>query len=194
MHNRLLTVVALLSSAVVGCDDPEVQEKAADILEHGVVSAELTCSTITGAGYPGTSNLPNTVYYSAVKNIDGSCFSQLCLGAAPSTLGHSYINWTCQSAFKARSSVDAATCTAYVMHDPNDGRHGIDKPFRPGVDGTYAFVEDGNLYLEVRDYYFTYPSNNCNAGPCTDPEPWFTYDITDPDCTGRNLEAFGATP
>lgn len=195
MQFKSLTVAAFILGlgVVAGCDDPEVQDKVLEILEHGAVSAELDC-TVDVTGYPGNGNIPNIIQYTASKNMDGSCFSQICLGAVNATLGHTYFNWTCQSAFKGRSSVQAETCKVYLQHDPNDNRHGIDKPYRPGIDGTYAFVDAGYLNVEVRDNYFTFGGSSCNGGACTDPEPWYTYDITNANCAGRNLEVFGASP
>lgn len=39
-------VAALLISVVVGCDDPEVQDKVADVLQYGAVSAEIHCQQV----------------------------------------------------------------------------------------------------------------------------------------------------
>jgi hypothetical protein len=194
MHNRLLTLVAFLISVVVGCDDPEVQEKVESVMEHGSVSAELTCS-LYDATAPGNRGLPGNILYSASKLIDGSCLTQICLGQpAAEALGPASYNRICQTHLRARSSDESLTCKAYVEHDPHDGLYSSTKPFRLGIDGTYAFVEDGLLYVEVRDNYFTQPGSTCNGGSCTDPEPWLSYDITASACTGRNLEAFGVTP
>lgn len=43
MFAKSLMVAALLSSVVVGCDDPEVAAKVAGVLEYGAVTAELHC-------------------------------------------------------------------------------------------------------------------------------------------------------
>ena len=190
---KSLTVAAFILGlgVVAGCDDPEVQSKVTEVMEHGFVTAELDCSIYAPIDFHGTH--PNRIYFTARKMLDGSCFAQFCAGTVPSETNGAPS--TCQSQYTARSS-GGLTCNAYIQTDIATDMHSSGKPFRPLVDGYYASVEDGVLEVEARDYFFTHGSSSCNAGlgSCTDPEPWLSYDITDADCTGRNLEAFGATP
>lgn len=193
MQFKSLTVAAFILGlgVVAGCDDPEVQSKVAEVMEHGFVSAELVCSIYDPVDLHDA--YPNRLLYSASKLLDGSCLTQICV--ARSTVDTTGYNGPCQTQLSARSN-GGDTCNAYLEVDITTSMHSTGKPFRPLVDGYYASVEDGILSVEARDYFFTHGSSSCNAGSgsCTDPEPWMSYDITDPECTGRNLEAFGATP
>lgn len=61
-------LILMAAALAAGCDDPAVEAKVADILEHGIVAAEVTCSCNYGQ------NNANSVAYRAQKLIDGSCF------------------------------------------------------------------------------------------------------------------------
>jgi hypothetical protein len=49
MQSKSLTVAAFILGlgVVAGCDDPEVQDKVLNVLEHGMVDAYLECTNIT---------------------------------------------------------------------------------------------------------------------------------------------------
>lgn len=47
MRTRPLLVAAILGLGIVGCDDPEVQEKVTNALEHGATEAELKCTNVS---------------------------------------------------------------------------------------------------------------------------------------------------
>ncbi len=193
MHNRLLTVVALLTSAVVGCDDPEVQDKVADLMEHGAAQAEVTCNIdwsapSNGYIYDGSTKF----YYSAIKLVDGSCFSKFCQGTAQNT--YDKLGGSCFTNYAPRSS-GGDTCTIVAPVDKFQST--ATYPYRPFKDGIFAKVSNGQLQVGVEDNNLTV-TQNCGTTQypsyCIGPQTWFSYDITTSGCTGRNLEAFGVTP
>jgi len=65
---RPLVLIAIL---VLACDDPEVAEKAADILTHGVVSAQATCSVTSENALGGSAIMS----YQATRFFDGSAMA-----------------------------------------------------------------------------------------------------------------------
>lgn len=74
MHSRLLAAVAFISSlGVVGCDDPEVQDKVESVLLHGSVEAYAHCYTATSKNLcNGTSG--QYFAFKAYKFQDGSSY------------------------------------------------------------------------------------------------------------------------
>lgn len=194
MHNRLLTVVALLSSVVVGCDDSEVQDKVESVLLHGAVSAELSCSLTKTFVKPVVTLTRNKITYSAQKFIDGACYLEFCFqSGSVGTVSAAAVN-ECWSRLLPRSSTNAETCTFLTPISLIDTHPSY--PYRPGIDGAFIKVESGQLSAEFIENEFNDNSPNCGggSGSCNEIEPWFTHDITVSGCTGRNLEAFGATP
>lgn len=69
---------ALLAALVFGCDDPEISEKALDLLEFGGMQAKVVC---TGVSYPagGMSDCDpiGDVTYTGHRFADGSAFVTL---------------------------------------------------------------------------------------------------------------------
>lgn len=198
MQLKSLTVAAFILGlgVVAGCDDPEVQDKVLSVLEHGSASAELKCY-VDGAN-PVLSGQPSLARfeYTANKLIDGSCFVSLCLmqGTALTTSGIGD-GAKCQTSLLPRSTSGSEVCHGYLAYDVRDTN--VTYPFRLGVDGFNADVEDGYLNIVIKDNFFNNGSANCtgSSGTCVDPFPWFSQDITDTgNCTGRNLELFGASP
>jgi hypothetical protein len=65
------------------------------------------------------------------------------------------------------------------------------------IDGIFAKVEDGFLSIGIDDHKLT-TATNCGSSQfpssCTGPQTWHSIDIAGSSCTGRNLEAFGASP
>jgi hypothetical protein len=61
-------MVAALLILGVGCDDPEVEEKVADVLQYGAVSAEVTCQNMMMSLCSTT--IPTNIY--AHRLLDGS--------------------------------------------------------------------------------------------------------------------------
>jgi hypothetical protein len=66
-------LVLLLAALAFGCDDPAVAAKAADVLEHGFISGELTCQCNYG------SNEAFTIR--AFRFVDGACWMDGALGS-----------------------------------------------------------------------------------------------------------------
>jgi hypothetical protein len=64
----------LLAALAFGCDDPEVASRAANVLEHGIVNAQITCVDV-----PVNSGSWMT-FYRANKLQDGSSFSRAKFG------------------------------------------------------------------------------------------------------------------
>lgn len=54
MTGRLLSIVAFTCLGIVGCDDPEVQGKVADVMQYGAVTAELHCEYISTSSVCGS--------------------------------------------------------------------------------------------------------------------------------------------
>lgn len=196
MHTRLLPLVALLTSAVVGCDDPEVQSKVASLMEHGAVSAELECSVTKPFSKPTVTITRNVLKYGAKKFIDGACYVEFCMGTSTGYMatGSAASTAQCWTSLMSRSDNRAETCSILAPVSLIDTHPTY--PFRLGIDGAHIIVEDGLLSGEFIEDEFNDNSPNCGggSGSCNEVEPWFTHDITDPECIGRNLEAFGATP
>lgn len=64
---RLLLLAVVCS---FGCDDETVRAKVTDVLDHGVVAAQVRCScSLTN----DQSEVENGITYSAQKLVDGSC-------------------------------------------------------------------------------------------------------------------------
>ena len=73
MSARLLPVVVAFTCLGIGCDDPEVQSKVSNIMEHGIVDAYLECTQMTW----------NVCTYTSIdhleinKFIDGSSYFEI---------------------------------------------------------------------------------------------------------------------
>ncbi len=196
MLAKSLTVAAFILGlgVVAGCDDPEVQSKVADLMEHGSVSAELHCDLTKTFSKPVVTLTRNHLSYSAQKMVDGSCYMHVCLlNSNVGTVNGAAIS-ECYARLYARSDTNAETCSFLFPISLISGHPTY--PYRPGVDGAQFAVEDGYLSAEFIENEFNDNSPDCGGGggSCNEVEPWFTHDITTSGCTGRNLEAFGATP
>lgn len=76
MRSKLLPLVVFIFLGIVGCDDPEVQDKIAEMLEFGGVSAELKCTSVP-FNFPTYCSSSSNVNLTVHKFIDGSNITQL---------------------------------------------------------------------------------------------------------------------
>lgn len=58
---KLLLGAALLTSGFA-CDDPEVQSRASEVLEHGISHAQISCVISAGCVIPGTTYFRATIF------------------------------------------------------------------------------------------------------------------------------------
>ncbi len=195
----LLALLAILM--IAGCDDEIVQDKIADVLEHGSVVAQIECTYTTSNPFAPLSQsggMGTYLRYKATKMIDGSCFVQAHLGAPPPLSFRPPSATSLYAEVLERSDARSATCESilpYVDAERSGLEPSSDTPYRPGVDGFHVRVEDGNLVGYVRDndlnsVYVYCPPAPYTTGPCADPWPLFSVSAAT-YCTGRNLEAFG---
>lgn len=190
----LLCLATVLCFGIVGCDDPEVEEKIANVLEHGAISAELDCSFVAPFSKPVVTISYTSLTYSAKKFIDGSCYATVCRGSAAIPTGSALAVKECTTGLYAKSNARSEDCSFLLPLSLIDTHPSY--PYRPGVDGAHVWVSGGHLQGEFIENEFNDNSPNCGSGPgsCDEVEPWFSQDITGTECTGRNLEAFGASP
>jgi hypothetical protein len=192
-------MVAALLILGVGCDDSEVQEKVADILVYGAAVADVTCSMETPHPSPGQNgnlaSMPGPViYFNATLLLDGSCFVKLCIGS--NSTGYGMISNPCRQTWAPKDPTGSKQCHALWDYDAMTSTSNY--PFVQGVDGGHLYITAGNLVGQVVDNNMNQSGANCGSTQypqsCSYPYPWFTQDITDAECSGRNIEAFGTTP
>lgn len=190
----ILAAFILILGVVAGCDDPEVQDKILSVMEHGAVSAEVECDLTKPFVKPVVTLSRNHLSYSAKKMIDGSCYVNICLLTNAVGTPSSAVLSECYTKLYSRSDTHAETCSFLFPISLIDTHPSY--PYRPGVDGAQFAIEDGYLSAEFIEDEFNDNSPNCGggSGSCNEIEPWFTHDVTTSGCTGRNLEAFGASP
>lgn len=134
MQIKSLTVAAALVLGIFGCDDPEVQDKVADILIHGVDAASVTCQVsnspvVSVAARPGLD-----VYYRANKLLDGSCFVKVCIG----NKSQPYSELTnCKTDWSPKPVTGTKSCDFLWDYDAMDG--GSSYPYQQGTDGARLY-------------------------------------------------------
>jgi hypothetical protein len=93
------------------CNDPEVKEKVANVLENGAVEAQINCQ---GIAFSPNSQKFVSLNYSASRLQDGSCFSSVVVGV-PGATGFVLQNG---AAVSPRSLVASDTCQVATFHGP----------------------------------------------------------------------------
>jgi hypothetical protein len=167
-------LVLLIAALLFGCDDPSVQAKALDVLEHGAIQATVDCyfedeSVPTFppfSGYGGEIDL----HFKSQQLVDGSFYSQC--------------DWTGSVVTVARFAFPELTgrgesARVTARHKPNN-ISAVGLSVCEAYDGQVRLRYEGAVRLD---------SNTFPIPLVTDPLLWST-DI-DGRCTGRNLEAFG---
>ena len=192
MHKPLLFVTAFLTSAVVGCDDPEVTEKVADVLMYGAATAEVQCIHSTSLVNSYVQRPGIDVYFKAISLLDGSCYVTAC-SVSKNNQEDSFPNTSCRHGWVPKDPNGEDKC--HFVYDYEVMSNSPAYPHRQGLDGIHFYLSDGFLTVDFRDNWMNKPGANCGTSQypvsCTYPYPWFSLDLTDPECSGRNLENFG---